>query len=129
MSYRAVSDRVVLIPEKLDGKIDGILIPDSSKDRPKSGVVESVGLLCKETKPGYKILFLEGHGASFCEDGVDKLVLREADILCDDQGQGAPSVYDLLAQKLELSPIFPDSHYEDKEGHKFILTKYGFKPL
>ncbi len=82
MSYRAVSDRIVLIPEKLDGKIDGIIIPDSSKDKPKSGTVESVGPLCKEAKPGYKILFLVGHGATFTEDGVDKLILKESDVLC-----------------------------------------------
>lgn len=97
MGYKAVSDRIVLIPEKADDKIDGIIVPDPSKNKPKSGVVESVGPLCKEVKEGDKILFLEGHGALFQEDGKDKLVLREADVLC----YSTPD--SLLAEDLEFS--------------------------
>ena len=87
MSYRAVSNRIVLIPEKADGKIDGILIPDSSKNKPKRGIVESVGPLTKEVRIGYDVMFLEGHGAMFHENGVDKIVLQESDVLCYNSDQ------------------------------------------
>jgi len=82
MSYQAVSDRIIIIPEKADDKIDGILVPDPSKGKPKRGVVLSVGPLCREVKPGYEVMILEGHGALFHEDGVDKIVLKESDVLC-----------------------------------------------
>jgi len=60
----------------------GIAIPDSSKGKSKKGTVVSVGPDCKEVKPGYEIIFLEGHGAAFTEHDVDKLVLKESDVLC-----------------------------------------------
>lgn len=87
MSYRAVSNRIVLIPEKSEAKIDGILIPDASKNKPKRGIVESVGPLTKEIRIGYDVMFLEGHGAVFHEDGVDKIVLQESDVLCYNSDQ------------------------------------------
>ncbi len=131
MSYCAVSDRIVLIPDKLDGKIDGIIIPDSSKDKPKSGVVESVGPLCREAKPGYKILFLEGHGAAFTEDGVNKLVLKEADVLCMNEEFKCVIIDENTKKYLKKSLVRfvaklhenPDSFTRKINTEKFLIDK------
>ncbi len=110
MKYKAVSDRIIVIPDPVEVSVDGILIPDASKNKPKAGLVVSVGPDCMEVRIGYKILFLEGHGAIFQEDDKDKLVLKESDVLC-------------------YAPPAPATHPEDAEfmvirtEHKMEIQK------
>lgn len=74
---KAVSDRIVLIPESIRDQVDGIYIPDTSIKKPQKGTVVSVGEACKEVKEGYEIWFLEGHGVMI----EDKLIITEKDVL------------------------------------------------
>jgi len=78
---KAVSDRVILIPEKPSENIGGVIIPETSLEKPHKGIVVSVGMDCKEIKEGDNVLFLKGHGLSFQEGDNELLVIKESDIL------------------------------------------------
>lgn len=74
---KAVSDRIVLIPEPVQEQVNGIYIPDTSLKKPQKGTVVSVGESCKEIKIGYEVWFLENHGVRI----EDKLIITEKDVL------------------------------------------------
>lgn len=78
---KAVSDRVILIPEPVKDQINGIYIPDTSLKKPQRGHVVSVGPDCREVKIGYEVTFLCGHGVLIEDEGIEKLIITEKDVL------------------------------------------------
>jgi chaperonin GroES len=78
---KAVSDRLIVAPEKPKANIGGVIIPENLIEKPMRGVVVSAGSDCRGVKTGDEILFLKGHGLVFNEGGNELLVLREADVL------------------------------------------------
>lgn len=78
---KAVSDRIILVPEKPKDNIGGVIIPDNLIGKPEKGIVFSVGIDCREVKQGDEILFLRGHGFAFTDEGEERLVITEKDVL------------------------------------------------
>ncbi len=91
MKFRPLQDRIVIKPLSAETKTSsGIIIPDSAQEKPVEGEVISVGngrtlkdgkLVKPELKTGDKVLYSKYSGNEIKLDGVDHLILREADIL------------------------------------------------
>ena len=77
---KPIGDRVILKqdgePEKTTG---GIFIPDPAKEKPKTGVIISVGT-CNHVKPGDHVIFGKNSGTEIIIDGESYLILRESDL-------------------------------------------------
>ncbi|MDF2995039.1 MAG: co-chaperone GroES [Xanthobacteraceae bacterium] len=91
MKFRPLHDRVVVkrvdAEEKTAG---GIIIPDTAKEKPSQGEVVAVGpggrdeagkLIPLDVKAGDRVLFGKWSGTEVKIDGVDYLIMKEADIL------------------------------------------------
>ena len=85
------ADRVVIRVDSVETKTEaGIIIPDSAKERPHTAEVVAVGpgvwmTTGIQRKPdvevGDKIMFSKYSGSKIEVDGVDYLIIREADIV------------------------------------------------
>jgi chaperonin GroES len=69
---------------------NGIIIPDSAKEKPQEGEVMAVGhgkrlesgeLVALDVKVGERILFGKYSGSETKLDGVEYIVMREGDVL------------------------------------------------
>jgi chaperonin GroES len=91
MSFRPLHDRVVV--RRLEGEEKtkgGIIIPDTAKEKPSEGMVESVGpgardesgkIVPLDVKAGDRVLFGKWSGTEVKIDGQDLLIMKESDIL------------------------------------------------
>lgn len=68
----------------------GLVLPDTSKEKPQEGEVVAVGAgrvaddgkrIEMEVKAGDTVVYSKYAGTEYKEDGVDYLILRESDIL------------------------------------------------
>ena len=91
MTFRPLHDRVLIkrVEEK-EGAKDGIVIPDTAKEKPQEGQVVAVGFGKKEkdgklipldVKAGDRILFGKYSGTEIKIDDEDYLILREEEVL------------------------------------------------
>ncbi len=91
MKIRPLQDRIIMkrIPEEEKSK-GGIIIPDTAKEKPVEGMVVAVGkgriledgkVRPLDIKPGDRVLFIKYAGNEVKINGVEHLMLREADIL------------------------------------------------
>jgi chaperonin GroES len=90
-TLRPLGDRVVVKAlEREEMTKGGIYLPDTAKEKPQEGRVESVGpgrvldngeRSKMELKEGDRVLFAKYAGTEFKLDGEDLLILRESDIL------------------------------------------------
>ena len=88
---RPLGDRVVVKPAaKEEMTKSGIVLPDTSKEKPQKGEVIAVGTgrlletgqrVAIDLKAGDEILFSKYAGNEIKIDDVDYLILREMDIL------------------------------------------------
>ena len=91
MAFRPLHDRVVVrrvdSEEKTAG---GIIIPDTAKEKPSEGVIESVGpgardesgkIVPLDVKAGDRVLFGKWSGTEVKLDGKDLLIMKESDIM------------------------------------------------
>src|SRR6266516_1550549 len=89
--FRPLHDRVVVkridAEEKTKG---GIIIPDSAKEKPQQGEITAVGpggrdeagkLIPIDVRPGDRVLFGKWSGTEVKIDGVEYLIMKEADIM------------------------------------------------
>lgn len=85
-----IGDRVVIEPiDKAEQMINGIVLPDSAKEKPQEGKVIAVGSgqlhhgqrVPMEVKPGETVLYAKYSGTEVKVEGKELLVLRESDIL------------------------------------------------
>ncbi len=91
IKLKPLADRVVVRPlEPEEVQKGGIIIPDTAKERPQEGEVVAAGpgkLLdsgqrqSMEVKEKDKILYGKYSGTEVTIDGVEYLIMREADIL------------------------------------------------
>jgi len=91
MKIRPLQDRVIVKRIEEEGKTKGgIIIPDTAKEKPKEGLVISVGkgktaddgkLIKPDVKAGDRILFGKYSGTEVKIDGDELLIMREDDIL------------------------------------------------
>ncbi|QLF69516.1 co-chaperone GroES [Peteryoungia desertarenae] len=90
-SFRPLHDRVVVKRVESEEKTKGgIIIPDTAKEKPAEGEVIAVGpgarkengeLVALDVKVGDRVLFGKWSGTEVKLDGVDLLIMKEADIM------------------------------------------------
>jgi chaperonin GroES len=86
-----LGDRVVIKPQPREEMTkSGIVLPDTAKEKPQEGTVLAVGpgrILDDgkrepmEVKEGQRVLYAKYAGTEFKEDGEDRLILSQKDIL------------------------------------------------
>ena len=91
MKFRPLHDRVVV--KRIDAEeksAGGIIIPDTAKEKPSQGEVIAVGpgarddtgkIVALDLKVGDIVLFGKWSGTEVKLDGVDLLIMKEADIM------------------------------------------------
>ena len=91
MKFRPLHDRVVL--RRLEGEEKtkgGIIIPDTSKEKPQEGEVVAVGpgardeagkLIPIDLKAGDRVLFGKWSGTEVKIDGEELLIMKESDVM------------------------------------------------
>ncbi len=88
---KPLGDRVVVKPSDQEGTTkSGIVLPDTSKEKPQEGKIVAVGagrrldsgeLAPLEVKIGDKVLYAKYAGTEVKVEGEEYLIVREADIL------------------------------------------------
>ena len=92
MNIRPLYDRIVVkrIDESQETMRNGIVIPDSAKEKPQEGEVIAVGhgkrsddgkLVPLDVKAGDRILFGKYSGSDTKVEGTEYLIMREDDVL------------------------------------------------
>ena len=91
MAFRPLHDRVVVRRVDSEAKsAGGIIIPDTAKEKPSEGVIESVGpgardesgkIVPLDVKAGDRVLFGKWSGTEVKLDGQDLLIMKESDIM------------------------------------------------
>jgi len=91
MTFRPLYDRIVVKRiEEQETTRNGIVIPDSAKEKPQQGEVIAVGkgkrledgtLTAVDVKPGDRVLFGKYSGSDTNVDGTEYIIMREDDIL------------------------------------------------
>ncbi|MFT6747407.1 MAG: chaperonin GroES [Glaciecola sp.] len=85
ISIQPLADRVLIQAAPAEEKTaSGIYIPDTAKEKPQHGTVVAVGSGKKDepltVKKGDNVLYGKYSGTELNHDGVDYLIMREADI-------------------------------------------------
>jgi chaperonin GroES len=91
MTLRPLHDRIVVKRiEEQETTRNGIIIPDSAKEKPQEGEVIAVGhgkrledgkLVALDIKAGDRILFGKYSGSDTKLEGTEYIILREDDVL------------------------------------------------
>ena len=91
MKATPILDRILILQDKGQEKIAGVVIPDSEKQKPHSGTVVSVGggwrasttgeLVPMTVKRGDKVIYSEFATTIVEIDGVDYVLIKEGDLL------------------------------------------------
>ena len=99
MRIQPLHDRLVVKRiEPEDVVRGGIVIPDTAKEKPQSGVVKAVGRgkvlengnrLEMSVKEGDQILFAKYSGTEITVDGEEYLIIREDEVLAITEGAPA----------------------------------------
>ena len=90
-TFRPLHDRVVVRRVESEAKTKGgIIIPDTAKEKPQEGEIVAVGtgtrddkgaIVALDVKVGDRVLFGKWSGTEVKLDGVDLLIMKEADIM------------------------------------------------
>lgn len=91
MKLKPIQDRILLKREDAEEKTSGgIIIPDTSKEKPSKGTVISVGdgarddkgnIIPMTLKAGDKVFFTKWGGTEIKINNEDLLIMKESDIL------------------------------------------------
>lgn len=91
MTFRPLHDRVVIRPVEPAAKTaGGIIIPDTTQEKPLEGEVVAAGpgvrdadgkLHLLDVKNGDRVLFGKWSGSEIKLDGEDLMIMKESDIL------------------------------------------------
>jgi chaperonin GroES len=91
MNFRPLHDRILVRRIEADEKTaGGIIIPDTTKEKPSQGEVIAVGpggrnesgkLIPIDTKVGDRVLIGKWSGTEVKIDGEDLLIMKESDVL------------------------------------------------
>ena len=90
MKIKPLFDRVVILPENEEkASVCGIVLPETSQDRPQIGKIVAVGdgesidndKTSMKVKVGDKVIFSKYAGAEFKVDGVMYLIMRQIDLI------------------------------------------------
>lgn len=85
MNIKPLADRVVINPKAVEEKTaGGIIIPDTTKEKPLEGVVMAVGGgtkdIAMELKEGDKVLYGKYSGTEVNVDGKNYLIMKQSDV-------------------------------------------------
>lgn len=85
MNLKPLADRVLVQPAEAEEKTaSGIFIPDTAKEKPMRGTVVAVGPGKKDepttVKVGDTVLYGKYSGTEIQVEGIDYLMMKEADI-------------------------------------------------
>lgn len=92
LNIRPLHDKIIVRRDEAESvTASGIFLPESSKDRPKTGVIEAVGdgslntdtgeRIPLELKKGDRIIFSSYSGTEVKLDGDELLIMTESDVL------------------------------------------------
>ena len=91
LSLKPLADRVVVEPAPAEDKsAGGIILPDTTQEKPQQGTVVAVGpgkasdsgsLIEMTVKNGDKVLYGKYSGSEIALEGTDYIIMRESDIL------------------------------------------------
>ena len=91
MNVRPLGDRVVVKPvEREERTKSGIVLPDTSKEKPQEGTVEAVGTgrvldngtkIPMELQVGDRVLYAKYAGNEFKLEDTEYLIISEKDVL------------------------------------------------
>ena len=85
MNIKPLADRVLILPASAEEKIGGIIIPDTSKEKPLHGTVVAAGNGTKEEemilKEGDEVLYGKYSGTELEHDGKKYLIMKQSDVL------------------------------------------------
>lgn len=90
MKIKPLGDRVLVQRMDVEEKKSGIIIPDSAKEKPKTGKVIALGLGKRDedgkriefsVKKGDKVLFESYAGTDVTIEGEEYLIMREESII------------------------------------------------
>jgi chaperonin GroES len=91
VNLRPLGDRVVLSPvEREEMTKSGIVLPDTTKQKPEEGLVRAVGTgrtldngirVPMELKVGDRVLHAKYAGSEFKLEDIEYLIISEADVL------------------------------------------------
>jgi len=85
MNIKPLADRVLVEPAAVEKTVGGIIIPDTSKEKPLHGKVIAVGNGTKDEqmvlKEGDEVLYGKYSGTEVELDGVNYLIMRQSDVL------------------------------------------------
>ena len=85
MKIQPLADRVLILPAAAEEKIGGIIIHDSSKEKPLRGKVVATGKGTKDEemflKAGDEVLYGKYAGTELEFDGEKYLMMRQSDVL------------------------------------------------
>lgn len=91
MNVKPLSDRVLILPNPAEEKTaGGLFIPDTAKEKPLAGKVVAVGPgtaeVKMEVKEGDTVLYGKYAGTELHINGVDYLIMKQADIVAVIEG-------------------------------------------
>ncbi|KGN78950.1 co-chaperone GroES [Porphyromonas cangingivalis] len=86
MNIKPLADRVLVVPIPAEEKtVNGIIIPDSAKEKPLRGTVRAVGQGTKDEemvlKEGDVVLYGKYAGTEIELEGEKVLIMRQSDVL------------------------------------------------
>ena len=86
MNIKPLADRVVILPAPAETKtVGGIIIPDTTKEKPLQGEVVAAGNGTKDEemvlKVGDKVLYGKYAGTELEYEGTKYLIMRQSDVL------------------------------------------------
>ena len=85
MNIKPLADRVLVEPAPAEKTVGGIIIPDTSKEKPLHGKVVAVGNGTKDEqmilKAGDEVLYGKNSGTEVELDGKTYLIMRQSDVL------------------------------------------------
>ena len=82
MNIKPLGNRVHVAQDLAEEKTaGGLYIPDNQKEKPATGTVLATGEMCREVKPGDKIIYGKYAGTPIKDGDVETILMRETDIL------------------------------------------------
>ena len=85
MKIEPLGTRVLIRPlEQETTTSSGIVLPETAKEKPQQGLIEAVGdeeEMLSDLAVGDKVLFPKYSGTEIKADGVEYLIMEEADVL------------------------------------------------
>ena len=78
---KPLHDYVLIKPTTPEEKVGSIVLPESSQEKPQTGIVLAAGVEANAVKIGDKVLFAKYGGTTIEHDGEELLLIKEEHLL------------------------------------------------